>query len=523
MLHRLLLPLIAVLLLTSNALASSASKEAGLARSFPAPPIRARAGVVMDANTGAILAQVNAHLHLPMASTTKVMTALLAIEMGKLTDRIAVPKAAFNFESDATVMGVHPGQIVTLKDLLYGLLLPSGADAANTIAIHYGGSESHFVALMNHRAATLGMHDTHFMNAHGLTAAGHYTSAYDLANLGRYASFVPDLMKVASTHSYTWNGHVLTNLNHPLFWYPGVDGIKPGYTDDAGICQLLDARRNDRHVIVSLLNTPDLVLDARNFLNFGLHDYTWVQSGLTYDGPGLVQSGVDAHGTFQYFPSTGHYLRGRLLAGFTARGGAATLGFPRTEPLTRGNTQVQYFQNGALSLDLHTSTVTRLQLGLTPLPLKTVTPTVTPSPTATRPPAEATVVVARTGTPAPTVKPTSRPRPTTTPLPKPIATATPGLTSFRPASFFGSFIHAHPTLLGVPVGAVWHASGYSVQLFAYGALVYNNKTHVVAPLPLGDRFLNAKRYLPDHAGNTYPANFAGSWVLKAIGWLPSVK
>jgi len=115
------------------------------------PVLTSGAAYLEDMDTDSVLVDNNGEKTLPMASTTKIMTALLALQMGRLTDRIRVPKAAFNYEADATVMGLHPGQTVTLKDLLYGLMLPSGADAANTIAIHYGGSESRFVQLMETR------------------------------------------------------------------------------------------------------------------------------------------------------------------------------------------------------------------------------------------------------------------------------------------------------------------------------------------------------------------------------------
>jgi D-alanyl-D-alanine carboxypeptidase len=527
-----------VLTFTSSVLAAPTSM-ATLARAYPAPPIRARAGVVMDASTGQVLASVNAHLHLPMASTTKVMTALIAVLHGKLTDRIKVPKAAFNFEADATVMGLKPGMVVTLKQLLYGLLLPSGADAANTIAIHYGRSEKKFVAMMNAEARKLGMNDTHYQNAHGLTSTNHYSSAYDLAQLGRYVSTIPTIMTVVKTQSYNWDGHVLTNLNSPLFWYPGVDGIKPGFTDDAGLCQLLDAQRHGRHVIVALLNTPDLDIDARNYLNFGLRDFTWTQSKITGDGPGLIQSGTGSGGPYDYFPASGHFVRGRFLPAFTAFGGDLVLGFPRTEPMPTGATRVQYFQNGALSLDVATGKVTRLALGLTPVPGVTPspTPTATTPPIKTPTPAPTNTTVNLTpsphgGTPTPPAHP--RPSPTRTESAKATHTApsrtthtarvtpTPkAVPSPTVAAAFLTYWKKHQAQLGAPVAAPYHLRARTIQVFAYGALDWNASIHYLALLPIGDRLLAARGYLPKYPGNTYPAPFAGVNVLQKIGWLPA--
>jgi D-alanyl-D-alanine carboxypeptidase len=534
MLSRLSLAFVCLLVFSSTALARSTISAATVARSFPGPPVSASAAVVMDATNGQVLFSKNAHTHRPIASTTKIMTALLALQMGNLSDRITVPKSAFNFESDSTVMGLHPGQVVTLKDLLYGLMLPSGADAANTIAIHYAGSELRFVQLMNHEAQVLNMHDTHYNDTHGLTAKNNYSSAFDLATLAQYVSYLPELMQVAGTKYYRWNGQTLVNLNHVLFWYPGVDGIKPGYTDPAGICQVLDAQRDGRHIVVSILNTPNLVIDARNLLNFGLRDFSWVQSTLYGDWPALNQTGSNTSGPWIYFDGSGHYVQGKFLSAFNGNGGLAVLGFPRTEQLTEGRYRVQYFENGELSLDMSTGRIQRVALGAAvtpPSPHKKPSPTPTPSPTKTPTPAERALkphvsYVTAGSTPSPTVRPTKPPipRPTKTPTPKPTAKPTPKPTQQPPGSVatkaLSGFSKAHQRALGNAVtGGSW-VSGYMVQLFAYGALVYDPKAHRVSQLPLGDHILSARNYLSSHPGNFYPVGFASSAVLKAIGWLP---
>ena len=547
MLSRLFPAFLVIFMLSSTALARSALSEPHLARDFPPPPILARAGLAMNADNGVVLAAKNPHLRLPMASTTKIMTAVVALQSGQLSDRIRVPSSAFDFESDATVMGLHTGQTVTLRDLLYGLMLPSGADAANVIAIHYGGSEQGFVAMMNRKAQQLGMHDTHYANAHGLTAPDHYTSAYDMALLARYASTIPDLMKVASTRTYHWDGHILTNLNRVLFWYPGADGLKPGFTDDAGLCQVLDAHRDGRHVVVVLLNTPNLDTDARNMLDFALRDFSWVVSRLPGDQPNLVQSGIDGAGPFYYFPASGHYLRGKFLTAFSVDGGLDTLGFPRTEPLLEHGSQIQYFQNGALSLDPSTGRLSRVAVGLTPLPTATPTPFPTvpapPPPTATpfSPPAESTIVapigtvtpvvrsrpvrVTSTSQPLPTMTPVATSRqphatPTSQPLPLPILTSTP--TAVAPlvtAKVFVAYQRSHRSTLGTVAGQMRYIQGYRVQIFAYGALAYHDQTRSLFQLPIGDRLLVARHFLPKHPGNSYPAEFAPLWLQRTIGWI----
>jgi D-alanyl-D-alanine carboxypeptidase len=503
------------LLQTSGAFARPATSEGVLARSYPMPPVLARAAVVMDARTGNVLGAVNQHLRLPMASTTKIMTAIVALRLGSLDDRVKVPKAAFNFVWDATVMGLKPGQVVSLQDLLYGLLLPSGADAANTIAIHYAGSEQRFVDLMNQEAVVLGLHDTHYVDTSGLTTTNHYSSAYDLASLARYASTLPTFMKIVGTRYYRWHGQTLTNINHVLFWYPGVDGIKPGWTSDAGICQVLDAWRNGRHVVAAILNTPNLVTDARNLLNFGLRDFTWAQSPLQRDSPAILQAAKDGSGPYQYFPASGHELRGAFLRSFQNDGGSASLGYPRTEPLQQGSATVQYFENGALSM--YSGKVQRLRLGLTPLPTATPKPSPPPVPgefTERRAGSTLPVTPEVTGTTTPSPRPTSTatPPPRPTPTPRPTATA---------AKEFQAFQKNHWNTVGVAAGPLRAIQRYDVQMFAYAGMAYDHQTGRVYLLPLGDRLLSARHFLARHPGNSYPAGFAPVPLLKAIGWLPN--
>jgi len=462
---------------------SGAAAPSPVPHPFPAPPVRAHAAVVMDAATGKVLMAVNPHLHLAIASTTKVMTAVLALEHGKLSDRIKVPASAFNYEWDATVMGLKAGETVTLRDLLYGLLLPSGADAANTIAIHYAGSESRWVKWMNQKAASLGMHDTHYLTAHGLDTPGQYSSADDLALLGRYAAAIPQLVAITDTPSYTWNGHVLQNLNHVIRWYPGADGLKPGYTDAAGICQLLDVHREGKHLIAAILNTPDAVIDARDVLNYGVGDFTWIQTALAGDSPTLQISGTDARGPFIYFPASGHYLRPPFLAVYQSDGSVPSLGFPRTEPARQNGVLTQYFQNGALAV-IH-GAITRLPLGLSAVTV--------PTPTTTPPEGTATP-------PRGTIHARGNARNTTV------------------TAAFRHYAASHPRL-GAPVGSPITFGPDPVQVYRYGALVYDPTTRTVWLLPLGDHVLASEHVLPKGSGNAYPPNFAPQKLLKQIGWL----
>jgi hypothetical protein len=350
------------------------------------------------------------------------------------------------------------------------------------------------------------------VTAHGLDTPGQYSSAYDLALLGRYASTIPQLMAIAGARTYTWAGHTLVNVNHVLFWYPGVDGIKPGYTYAAGICQLLDARRNGRHVIAAILDTPDLVIDARNLLNFGLRDFTWIKSPLTYDVPGLTVNQSDSAGPYAYYVGSGHYVRGNFLKQYWTFARALPLGFPRTEAMLVNGHMVQYFQNG--ELEQKDGKIIRLPLGTATIPSSgpTPTPIATPHPTA-RPTARPTA------TPHPHPTATSiAVHPETTPTPVP-PLPTPTAVPHAPiASVLGGFVKAHGAL-GATVTRSWQVKGFTLQMFQYGVLAYDPGVKQVWMLPLGDHVLAALHYLPKHPGNGYPPGFAPARVLQAIGWM----
>ncbi|MGB9826330.1 MAG: D-alanyl-D-alanine carboxypeptidase family protein, partial [Desulfofundulus sp.] len=208
------------------------------------PRVTADAAVLMDATTGQVLYAKNAHQPRPPASTTKILTALLAIEGGKLDQVVTVsPGAAAVGESS---MHLFPGQHLTLEQLLYGALLRSGNDACVAIAEHIAGSEANFVLLMNQKARQLGARDSHFCNPHGLPARGHLSSAYDLALLTRYALKNPTFKSLVSTryHGFStppWGEYHLHNTNRLLWSYQGADGVKTGTTSEAGMCLVASA------------------------------------------------------------------------------------------------------------------------------------------------------------------------------------------------------------------------------------------------------------------------------------------
>ena len=179
----------------------------------------------------------------------------------------------------STVMGLVPGERLSLEDLLYGLLLPSGNDAALAIAEHVSGSLDAFVALMNERAAELGLADTHFVNPHGLDGAGHYSSAYDLALLTRAAMQRPDFRRIVSTRYYVAHGalnvYELGTLN-PLYGrIAGVDGVKTGFTRGARQAIVGSVLRDGHRVYVVVLRAADRTADSLALLNWTFAAYAW--------------------------------------------------------------------------------------------------------------------------------------------------------------------------------------------------------------------------------------------------------
>ena len=246
--------------------------------------VGARSAAVENAATGKLLWSRGLNTERPMASITKVMTAFLVIRAGHLDRAITVPSAVTGYvrAHNASSAGLLPGDRLTARQLLYGLLLPSGADAAYTLAQAYGPGLSAFVARMNAAARLLGMKRTHFSNFDGLpypTPYSNYSTAANLLVLGRAAMLLPVFRSVVNQHSYrlaSGSGHHAywwKNLNPLLGRYPGAIGIKPGYTKAAGQCLLFEATRNGHSVIGVTLHSPGSIstinpADAIRILNW---------------------------------------------------------------------------------------------------------------------------------------------------------------------------------------------------------------------------------------------------------------
>lgn len=281
------------------------------------PNILCDTAVLIDANTGTILAEKNADQKMYPASLTKIMTAILAIEMGELSDIIKVDDDT-PYEIAGSHIALEPGEILTLKDMLYALMLPSANDAALAIAKHYGGSEQEFVKLMNDKAKELGAYNTNFVNPHGLHDDNHYTTAADLALITKYAMKNETFRKIVQTKRYeiqTTNKkdevRYFTNLNRLVhnsgynqIYVDGVyinldyeyaTGVKTGYTPEAGNTLVASAEKDGTELIAVAMNGVSLEMyqDAHNLFNFGFEEYvsetlinknTFVQNIKVYNG-----------------------------------------------------------------------------------------------------------------------------------------------------------------------------------------------------------------------------------------------
>ncbi len=262
----------------------------GLANNQQQPPqISAQSAILLDVENGQILYGKNYMEPRPMASTTKIMTAVVALAGADVKGTVTVsPRAAAVGESS---MYLEPGEKLTLEQLLYGALLNSGNDACVAIAEHVAGTEESFVHLMNEKAVLLGAEKTCFCNTNGLPAPGHYTTALDLALLARYALHDPVFCRIVKTRAQVVEGpgginHYLQNTNQLLWRYPGADGVKTGTTLAAGKCLVASATKGDRRLLTVILNGSDRFEDASRLLDYGFDTFKTIQTvyaGAVYD------------------------------------------------------------------------------------------------------------------------------------------------------------------------------------------------------------------------------------------------
>jgi D-alanyl-D-alanine carboxypeptidase (penicillin-binding protein 5/6) len=248
------------------------------ARVVTPPRVGAMAAVVIDVGSGAVLWGRDEHVAVQPASVTKILTALIAIERGNLDEVVPVTLEQ-RLLNRGTRMGLVTGDWFTLRDLLYGLMLPSGNDAAAVIAHHIAGSEAAFAGLMNERMCALGLVDSRFINPSGLGRTEHnLASAYDLAQVARAALQYPAFRELAAARAWTAQGSrtiAMRNLNELVGSFAGADGVKIGWTPGAGNTIVASATRNRHRIIVALLNTPNRAAESAALLEWAFATFRW--------------------------------------------------------------------------------------------------------------------------------------------------------------------------------------------------------------------------------------------------------
>ena len=249
------------------------------------PDLSAAAYVLMSADSGEILASANADAKRYPASTTKIMTLVLALEAvqrgeAQLDDTVTTSEYAASMGGSQVYL--YPGETRTLEEMLIAVAVGSGNDASVAVAEHIGGTMGGFVEMMNKRAAELGMTGTHYANPHGLHDEEHYTTAADMAKLAHHAISVPGMLDYTGIYEYQFRGEpkplVLWNTNRLLKWYEGTDGLKTGYTSEAGRNLVATAKRGDMRLISVVMGVVPMhghFTESMELLNYGFNNYAY--------------------------------------------------------------------------------------------------------------------------------------------------------------------------------------------------------------------------------------------------------
>jgi len=275
---------------------------AGPFSSAPKPYLSCEAGILIEWQTGTILCDKNAFRRMYPASITKMMTALLALENGRLDSEVEVSEDAA--DQPGSSMNLRAGEVFTLEDLLYGLMLNSGNDAAWAIAETIGGTAETFFEMMNERAREIGAINTRYQNPHGLTDPNHYTTAFDLSLIAKICLRHPYFRNLVATKEkdvldVSEETRIqLGNTNRLLWTYLGADGVKTGTTESAGQCLVASATRNGMRLLAVVLNSADRWSDCGRLLDYGFSNYRVAEVAkagetvVTLPGKGATQAAV---------------------------------------------------------------------------------------------------------------------------------------------------------------------------------------------------------------------------------------
>ncbi len=273
---------------TPPATPTPSTSQPGDAGGLPAPPQRTGTDTppnttavhiaIIDDASGQLIYGEEPNSEVPQASTTKIATTIVALERSPDLNQqiqVTVSASAMVAKDGSSTMGIEPGLTVSLDTLLHGMMLPSGNDAAEQVAVSLGGTREQYIDWMNQEVAALGLKDTHFVNPSGMDADGHYSSAYDMAMLARYAMHNGTFRDLASDMSYSGDGFKMANLNRLLGVYPGADGVKIGFTDAAQKTFVASAVHDGHRVFVSLMRSEDLPGDSTALFNWVWDNFTW--------------------------------------------------------------------------------------------------------------------------------------------------------------------------------------------------------------------------------------------------------
>ncbi|GAB2861756.1 D-alanyl-D-alanine carboxypeptidase family protein [Pseudoduganella ginsengisoli] len=281
-----------------------------VAQTIPAPTIAAKSWLLLDMTSGQIIASQDPNARVEPASLTKIMTAYVtfqAIRDKKLTldQKVNVSVKAWKVDSSSSKMFIDPATPVSINDLLYGLMVQSGNDAAVALAEAVAGDEGTFVTLMNREAQRMGLTNTHFANPHGLPSPDNYSTAQDLSVLAKHViKDFPDFYKIDSVKSFTYNKITQPNRNRLLWLDPTVDGMKTGHTEAAGYCMIASAKRpngtnGDRRLISVVLGTASdgaRTAESQKLLNWGFQNFDTVKlysKGQVIDNPEIWKGSLN--------------------------------------------------------------------------------------------------------------------------------------------------------------------------------------------------------------------------------------
>ena len=263
------------------------------AQTFDAPS-SAKAMCVLEQSTGRVLFEKNAHKPLAMASTTKVFTALTVLEnCTNLEEMVHIDDRAVGIEG--TSIYLRKNEVLSVKELLLGMMLPSGNDAATALAYHIGGDIPTFCQMMQKTAQNAGASSSQFKNPHGLDEAGHFTTAYDLALVSAKALENPDFYEISTTKSAVISGNsevksrFLKNKNRLLKSFDGCNGVKTGFTDNAGRCFVSSAKRGEMNVVCAVLNCGDMFEECARLMEKSFQTYRLVPLVESYDILGEIE------------------------------------------------------------------------------------------------------------------------------------------------------------------------------------------------------------------------------------------